>query len=135
MNRQRWATSLLLVLMLLVMGSLMLKGMNRLYQSRLAQVTLEVQALNATVEAESLLQWGRSQPWAVTPLPQCRQAKAGGGRVCLRGVTPDRVLLIAGQGAFLRWLSGRIEQQNVLFNEHGWSDFCPLKEVSLCQLP
>lgn len=135
MNRQRGATSLLVVLMLLVMGSLMLKGMNRLYQSRLAQVTLEVQALNATAETESLLQWGKSQTWAVTTLPLCRQAVAGGGRVCLRGLTSDRVLLIAGQGTFLRWLSGRTEQQNVIFNEHGWSDFCPLKEVALCQLP
>ena len=44
-------------------------------------------------------------------------------------------LLIAASGRVLLWHSGRVEQGSVRFSPHGWSDFCPLKEPSLCQIP
>ncbi|HCC1151917.1 TPA: DUF2509 family protein, partial [Salmonella enterica subsp. enterica serovar Choleraesuis] len=26
-------------------------------------------------------------------------------------------------------------QGSIVFSPHGWSDFCPLKEVALCRIP
>ena len=45
------------------------------------------------------------------------------------------VLLIAGGNDLLLWRRGEIVDGIVRFSPHGWSDFCPLKESALCQLP
>ncbi|HFF3730943.1 TPA: DUF2509 family protein, partial [Klebsiella pneumoniae] len=33
------------------------------------------------------------------------------------------------------WQSGEVRGGQVRFSAHGWSDFCPLREASLCQMP
>ncbi|MFW8412483.1 DUF2509 family protein, partial [Klebsiella pneumoniae] len=33
------------------------------------------------------------------------------------------------------WQSGEVRGGQVYFFAHGWSDFCPLREASLCQMP
>ncbi|WP_312721694.1 DUF2509 family protein, partial [Escherichia sp. AM3] len=35
----------------------------------------------------------------------------------------------------LLWRGGDISEGQIRFSAHGWSDFCPLKESTLCQLP
>lgn len=68
----------------------------------------------------------------------CQQNAALGWRACLRIFSSDAsVLLIGGSdgGGMLLWQSGAIEQSRVRFSPHGWSDFCPLKEASLCLMP
>ncbi|MDF3636716.1 DUF2509 family protein, partial [Enterobacter cloacae] len=47
----------------------------------------------------------------------------------------ERVLLIAGNDDLLLWQGGDIAEGQIRFSAHGWSDFCPLKESTLCQLP
>ncbi|MDX7527761.1 DUF2509 family protein, partial [Enterobacter hormaechei] len=55
--------------------------------------------------------------------------------VCLRLLTNNFVLLIAHyEGVFL-WRQGAVIDGNIEFSAHGWSDFCPLKEQTLCQIP
>uniref|UniRef100_UPI001F32164D DUF2509 family protein n=1 Tax=Escherichia coli TaxID=562 RepID=UPI001F32164D len=79
------------------------------------------------------LEWGRVQDWLVSPEVQCK--KASTWRACLRRLSESRVLLIAGNNDLLLWRAGEIIDGKIRFLPHGWSDFCPLKEKALCQLP
>ncbi len=58
MNAERGVSSLAMVLMLLVLGSLMLQGLNQAQRQRLAMVNDESLAIQRTAQAHSALQWG-----------------------------------------------------------------------------
>ena len=60
MNRQRGASSLLMVLLLLALGSMLLQGLNQQQRSLLAQTAGETQAIRETAGAHSALQWGKT---------------------------------------------------------------------------
>ncbi len=135
MNRQRGASSLLMVLLLLVLGSLLLQGMNQQQRSLLAQVSAETQALRDTAAAHSALQWGKGLNWSLQDALACQLEANQRWRACLRRFNDDSALLIAGSGTVRVWQSGWVEQGVLRFSPHGWSDFCPLKESALCQLP
>ena len=132
MNRQRGVSSLAMVLMLLLLGSLMLQGLNQIQRQQLAMVNDETRALRNTASIHSALQWGKMQSWNVAAGQQCRGYDEV-SRVCLR-LFADGTLLLIAQGEALRlWQSGIWALGRIHFSAHGWSDFCPLKEVSLCQ--
>ena len=137
MNRQRGLSSLLMVLLLLALGSLLLQGLNQQQSSLLAQTASETQALRDAAGAHSALQWGKGLAWSLQETVRCQQNAALGWRACLRIFSDASVLLIGGSdgGGMLLWQSGAIEQSRVRFSPHGWSDFCPLKEASLCLMP
>ncbi|EOZ0910755.1 DUF2509 family protein [Klebsiella quasipneumoniae] len=111
MIRQRGMSSLLMVLLLLTLGSLLLEGLNLQQRALLAQTASETQAIRDTAVAHSALQWGKQQAWSAQAPLACREQ--------------------AQQG----WQSGEVRGGQVHFSAHGWSDFCPLREVSLCQMP
>ena len=120
MNRERGVSSLAMVLLLLVLGSLLLQGVSR---------------QEASFAARVVTQWGRIQPWRLQPVVQCRRDPTQNAAVCLRLLTNNFVLLIAHyEGVFL-WCHGAVIDGNIEFSAHGWSDFCPLKEQMLCQIP
>ncbi|ASD60627.1 TPA: DUF2509 family protein [Enterobacter asburiae] len=133
MNRQRGMSSLALVLLLLVLGTLILTGLNQQLTTFSALVGGEKSSLQQQVKVQSALEWGRVQSWSSESQVQCKMTPAW--RVCLRQLSGARVLLIAGDSGLLLWRSGEIVDGNVRFSPHGWSDFCPLKESALCQLP
>ena len=133
MNRQRGISSLALVLLLLVLGTLILTGLNQQVITFSALVGGESRSLQQQAAVKSALEWGRVQPWASAPPVQCKTTSAW--RVCLRQLSEARVLLIAGGNDLLLWRRGEIVDGIVRFSPHGWSDFCPLKESALCQLP
>lgn len=135
MNRQRGLSSLLMVLLLLALGSLLLQGLNQQQRSLLAQTASETQALRDGAGAHSALQWGKGLSWPLREAVSCQQEVALGWRACLRIFSDASVLLIGGSGDMLLWQTGAVEQNRVRFSPHGWSDFCPLKEASLCQMP
>ena len=118
MNRQRGLSSLLMVLLLLALGTLLLQGLHQQQRSLLAQTASETRALGDAADAHSALQWGKGLVWPLQETVSCQQNAAFGWR-----------------GGILLWQSGAIEQNRVRFSPHGWSDFCPLKEASLCQMP
>lgn len=113
----------------------MLRGTGRHYQSLLAQTTFESRALVQSAKAEALLAWGKQLTWSGEPDIHCQQAALFPGRLCLRRFADTSALLIARSGSQMRWQSGRVSGGSVHFNPHGWSDFCPRKEASQCQLP
>ncbi|MEG5464382.1 DUF2509 family protein [Enterobacter chuandaensis] len=133
MNRQRGMSSLALVLLLLVLGTLILTGLNQQLTTFSTLVGGESRSLQQQAAVQSALEWGRVQSWSSGPEVQCKQASSW--RVCLRPLGEKTVLLIAGDGDLLLWRSGEIIDGKIRFSPHGWSDFCPLKERSLCQLP
>nr|WP_263450209.1 DUF2509 family protein [Klebsiella grimontii] len=124
-----------MVLLLLALGSLLLQGLNQQQRSLLAQTASETQALGDAADAHSALQWGKGLVWPLQETVSCQQNAAFGWRACLRIFSDASVLLIGGSGDMLLWQTGAIEQNRVRFSPHGWSDFCPLKEASLCQIP
>lgn len=133
MKRQRGMSSLALVLLLLAIGSLILTGLNLQLDAFTRVVSRERQLILLQANVQSALEWGKSQLWSVGPGIQCKTGSQG--RVCLRVIEDNRVLLIAGSVELLLWRGGIIQDGRVLFSPHGWSDFCPLKEGALCQLP
>ena len=133
MNRQRGMSSLALVLLLLVLGTLILTGLNQQLTTFSTLVGDESRSLQQQAKVQSALEWGRVQSWSSEPQVQCKNTSAW--LVCLRPLSEARVLLIAGDRDLLLWRAGEIVDGKVRFSPHGWSDFCPLKESGLCQLP
>ena len=133
MNRQRGMSSPALVLLLLVPGTLILSGFNQQLTSFSALVGGESRSIQQQASVQSALEWGRVQRWALQPEVQCKQVQTW--RVCLRLLSEARVLLIAGSNGLLLWRGGEVAEGRIRFAVHGWSDFCPLKEKALCQLP
>ena len=135
MNRERGVSSLALVLMLLVLGSLLLQGMSQQDRSFASQVTMESPSLRRLAIVQSALEWGRMHSWQTQPAVQCSQYAATGARVCLRLLVDNEILLIAGYEGVSLWRTGEVNDGNIVFSPRGWSDFCPQKEGALCQLP
>lgn len=132
-NRQRGISSLALVLLLLVLGTLILTGLNQQLTTFSALVGGESRSLQQQATVQSALEWGRVQSWSSESQVQCKKTSAW--QVCLRLLSGGRALLIAGESDLLLWRAAEIVDGNVRFSPHGWSDFCPLKERALCQLP
>ena len=134
MNRQQGISSLALVLLLLILGSLMLAGLNQQLAALMRIVSTERQAIQHQAIAQSALEWGRTLPWQTQAEVTCRQHPQQPWRVCLR-ILKERVLLIASSGRVMLWRLGEVTVDGVHFSPQGWSDFCPLKERMLCQQP
>ncbi|CAH5685358.1 hypothetical protein AI2999V1_3582, partial [Enterobacter cloacae] len=132
-NRQNGIASLTLVLLLLVLGTLILTGLNQQLITFTMLVGDESRTIQQQAAAQSALEWGRVQHWSLQPDVQCKQRQTQ--RVCLRVLNESQVLLIAGDGELLLWRGGEIVNGHIRFLPHGWSDFCPLKERALCRLP
>ncbi|HAV2177814.1 DUF2509 family protein [Enterobacter cloacae] len=134
MNRQNGIASLTLVLLLLVLGTLILTGLNQQLITFTMLVGDESRAIQQQAATQSALEWGRVQHWSLQPDVQCKQRQTQ--RVCLRVLNESQVLLIAGDGdgELLLWRGGEIVNGHIRFLPHGWSDFCPLKERALCRL-
>lgn len=133
MSRQHGIASLTLVLLLLVLGTLILTGLNQQLITFTMQVGDESRAIQQQAATQSALEWGRVQHWSLQPDVQCKQRQTQ--RVCVRVLNESQVLLIAGDGELLLWRGGEIVNGHIRFLPHGWSDFCPLKERALCRLP
>ncbi|AIV31215.1 DUF2509 family protein [Enterobacter cloacae] len=133
MSRQHGIASLTLVLLLLVLGTLILTGLNQQLITFTMLVGDESRAIQQQAVTQSALEWGRVQHWSLQPDVQCKQRQTQ--RVCMRVLNESQVLLIAGDGELLLWRGGEIVNGHIRFLPHGWSDFCPLKERALCRLP
>lgn len=62
MNREKGVSSLALVLMLLVLGSLLLQGMSQQDRSFASRVSMESQSLRRRAIVQSALAWGKCTP-------------------------------------------------------------------------
>ena len=65
----------------------------------------------------------------------CREQAPQGWRASLRIFGDGSLVLSSASGEVQVWQSGEVRGGQVRFSAHGWSDFCPLREASLCQMP
>lgn len=128
MNREKGVSSLALVLMLLVLGSLLLQGMSQQDRSFASRVSMESQSLRRQAIVQSALAWGKMHCWQTQPAVQCSQYAETDAQVCLRLLADNEALLIAGYEGVSLWRTGEVIDGNIVFSPRGWSDFCPLKE-------
>lgn len=135
MNRQRGMSSLALVLLILMLGSLMLNGLNQQLNTHIRRTSSESEHLRQYAQVQSAMMWAQRYPWQRYPVLQCLRHPSEPWLACLRVLSDQAVLLTAGSGKQRLWRGGRIERNNIVFSAHGWSDFCPHKETELCQIP
>lgn len=135
MNRQRGMSSLALVLLILLLGSLLLNGLNQQLATHIRRVSAESRSLRQYADAQSAMAWAQRRTWNAEQTMQCQQHASKPWRACLRIIEGQRVVLTAGSGEQRLWRSGEIVNNAVVLFPHGWSDFCPRKERELCQLP
>lgn len=100
MNREKGVSSLALVLMLLVLGSLLLQGMSQQDRSFASRVSMESQSLRRQAIVQSALAWGKMHSWQTQPAVQCSQYAGTDARVCLRLLADNEALLVAVMKAF-----------------------------------
>lgn len=120
---------------MLVLGSLMLNGVNQRQRTHTQRITSESRALRDLAAAHSALEWGRMQTWQMQPAVQCRDHSRQPWRACLRILADQTLVLTAASGSEILWRSGAIRESKVTFSPHGWSDFCPFKEPGQCRMP
>jgi hypothetical protein len=128
-------SSLALVLLMLILGSLMLNGLNQQLKTHIRRVSTESEHLRQYAQVQSAMMWAQRHTWLREPALQCLQHPTEPWQACLRVLSDQTVLLTVGSGKQRLWRGGRIERNNVVFSAHGWSDFCPHKETELCQIP
>ena len=128
-------SSLALVLLILMLGSLMLNGLNQQLNTHIRRTSSESEHLRQYAQVQSAMMWAQRYPWQREPVLQCLRHPSEPWLACLRVLSDQAVLLTAGSGKQRLWRGGRIERNNIVFSAHGWSDFCPHKETELCQIP
>lgn len=114
MNREKGVSSLALVLMLLILGSLLLQGMSQQDRSFASRVSMESQSLRRQCRSVGA-GWGKMHSWQTLPAVQCLLYAATGARVCLRLLADNEALLIAGYEGVSLWRTGEVIDGNIVF--------------------
>ncbi|WP_426346441.1 DUF2509 family protein [Cronobacter universalis] len=132
-------STIAMVLALLLLGSLMLGGLQQQLDSRFGRAANESAAIKAFNAALSALALSQSRDWAFTPQWQCQRVSEVKGRACVRQM--QTYVLVAAEGMeenavpLTLWRWAQPDGERLRFMPHGWSDFCPLAEAKQCQLP
>lgn len=114
MNREKGVSSLALVLMLLVLGSLLLQGMSQQDRSFASRVSMESQSLRR--RSSFSRRWrGEKCTRQTQPAVQCSQYAGTDARVCLRLLADNEALLIAGYEGVSLWRTGEVIDGNIVF--------------------
>lgn len=115
MNREKGVSSLALVLMLLVLGSLLLQGMSQQDRSFASRVSMESQSLRRQSHRSVGVGVGENALWQTQPAVQCLLYAATGARVCLRLLEDNEALLIAGYEGVSLWRTGEVIDGKIVF--------------------
>ncbi len=134
MNRERGASSLILALLILILGSLLLQGVNQQQASYAARVTTQSMAIQRRARTVGAGMGARAA--------MVRRNRNGMSALFLfrseglfAEIIGDEVVMAAQDDGMTLWRLGNVIQGSIVFSPHGWSDFCPLKEVALCRIP
>lgn len=114
MNREKGVSSLALVLMLLVLGSLLLQGMSQQDRSFASRVSMESQSLRRRHRSVGA-GVGKMHSWQTQPAVQCSQYAETDAQVCLRLLADNEALLIAGYEGVSLWRTGEVIDGNIVF--------------------
>ncbi|WP_058913735.1 DUF2509 family protein [Entomohabitans teleogrylli] len=125
--------------LLLMIGTLMLKGVDSQMAARRYTLVGEQSALRGELRGLSALAWGTRLPWAPEAQWRCREQPVHHWRACLRLLDNNRLLLAAHDASgteapLIFWRLGELRGAKVIFTPRGWADFCPLSDER-CRLP
>lgn len=124
---QQGQSSLGMVVVLLLLGTLMLNTSQQRLARDMMLVADERQYLRDFWAAQSALQWGLSQRWPEEQPQLCQSEPQQHWQVCLQEVRDERALL-RGQAenselSLWQWVVRTDNSLSAL--PHGWIDFCP----------
>lgn len=137
-NKQKGVSSLSAVLMLLLLGALMLGGLQQQLNARYVSVASERRALKQFSAAVSTLAWAEKQRWTLSWEWQCQAFTAYKGRACVKQTGKGEAVVAAQDtehsDALILWRRAEPDTAGIKYRARGWLDFCPL-EASQCRLP
>lgn len=134
--RQQRGSILVVVMLVMMIGMLMLGGLQRQLDLQLQQGIEEQRFWQAFNQGLSSLSWGFSLRWSVTDEWQCQTLPSAQLRACLRIDHDDRSGLLRGEGQVDGELQPLTFYHRVMIDVTtaegyirpimgGWSDFCP----------
>ncbi len=149
-DKQQGNILLVSIMMLLALSLMMLKALHYQQQSAMLMMLDEQNYLNAFLQAESSLAWGKIQLWQIDQQEIndwfCLQQAEFNLKSCLRHYS-DNMFLLKG---IAQWTSGeklelyqwmkqmKSSNQDTLIAvklmpvESGWLDFCPVSQAEFC---
>jgi len=132
--KQQGSSTLGMVLMLLVIGSLTLHASRRILEQGMLLLADEQQFIQDFWRAQSALQWGLTQRWPAGETAGCQLNKGEGWRSCLQRGEDGKGLLkgeASGSGtAVWQWVT--LQQSRIQALPHGWIDYCPFTRPGDC---
>ena len=133
--RQHGNSTLGMVLMLLLLGSLTLHATRTQLSQGMVLVADTQQHHKDFAQAQAALQWGLMQSWQTASGWQCQQLYAHQWLSCLMQMEEGNALLLGqDEKSDLRlwqWVSPR--NYRLQPQAHGWIDYCPLSKPEHCQ--
>ncbi|WP_312056034.1 DUF2509 family protein [Pantoea brenneri] len=132
--KQQGSSTLGMVLMLLVIGSLTLHASRKMLEQGMLLLADEQQFIQDFWRAQSALQWGLALSWPAGETVRCQHDERQGWHSCLqRG--EDGEGLLKGEAsdsgtAVWQWVT--IQQSRIRPLPHGWLDYCPHARVDDC---
>lgn len=132
--KQQGSSTLGMVLMLLVIGSLTLHASRKMLEQGMRLLSDEQQYIQDFWQAQSALQWGLSRRWPAGEAVRCQLDERQGWRSCLqRGEDGEGLLKGEARGrgiAVWHWVT--IQQSRIQPVPHGWLDYCPRARPGDC---
>ena len=137
-NCESGNSSLLMVILLLLSGTMMISGLSSFLDTQRKKGAQEVRAIGHYAGAESALAWGQQQQWQPDGRWQCLTESSGALRACLMRIQENEALLagfLAGERAAERlilWRWGSVSRGRFIAAPRGWLDYCPLADQRGC---
>ncbi|GKX63536.1 YgdB family protein [Pragia fontium] len=147
LKRQQGYSTIVMVMLLMLFGTLMLKGLNGQLTTQVRIYADERRYFRAYYQAVSSLSWGLAQPWiGLNANWQCRRSENIGLTSCAKQLSDSQVLL-RGEGSggahplpLTLFQLAEVKPGNITSLEiklkplpYGRIDFCPLKTAVECQ--
>lgn len=132
--KQQGSSTLGMVLMLLVIGSLTLHASRKMLEQGMLLLADEQQFIQDFWRAQSALQWGLALSWPAGETVRCQHDERQGWRSCLQRGEGGEGLLKgeASDSGTAVWQWVTIQQSRIRPLPHGWLDYCPHARVDDC---
>lgn len=132
--REQGSGAMLMVIILLLLSAALLNATRRQMESSLSLLSGERVYYQQFSQAISALNWGGHQRWSPHAGWVCKTDDSSGWRACLLQQQPSLLRADGGEDTVVLW---QWVEQNAAGElskvPHGWLDFCPLAEETLCQ--
>lgn len=139
-SRENGNSSMLMVLLLLLSGTMMLVGLSSHLTAQYQWGVQEARTITRYAGAQSAISWGMWQQWRPKTGWQCQTEALSALRACIYPTQDDEVLMAGFVANGKRvdrltlWHWGRLKKGQFIASAHGWLDYCPLGDKTRCNL-